>query len=146
MSFESDLEKWKQIEIELAQKLVWRNIVRLEYAPEWIFKDWDIKVTYLENWIERYKTFEVKNDLKSRETWNVWFEYRCNNKASGIFSSKADYIVYRIDDKLYYQDRWELLCKLVNVEKFRTKWWDNNSSEMFVVNKAYLPVLFNEFK
>ena len=144
MSFESDLVKWKQIEKELAQKLVCRDIIKLEYAPNKSYKDWDLKITYNENWEIKEKTFEVKDDKVSSRTWNVGFEFRCYDKPSWIYASKADYIVYHLDNKFYYQDRWELLFRLSNVERQVVKWWDNNSSEMYIVSKKYLPVLFKE--
>lgn len=142
--FKNDLQNWKQIERELASKLVRRNILSLEYAPNWQFKDWDLKVRYDDNWKVLERTFEVKDDKISSGTGNVWFEFRCFGKPSGIYSSKADYIVYHLDNKFYFQDRWELLYRLGKVPKEIKTWWDYNWAELYIVNKRYLNDLFKE--
>lgn len=143
--FKEDLTKGKTIEKILASKLVMRDkVTHLAYAPEWQFKEWDIKVWY-KQWDKEFeKTFEVKDDIKSTETGNIWFEIRCYGKPSGIYASKADYIVYHIDNKFYYADRWNLLYKLNNVDKKYLSWWDYNKSELIIVNKKDLPTLFRE--
>ena len=146
MEFEEALKNWRKIERELAQKLVWRDIMKIEFAPNREYKDWDLKVTYEKDWKECTKTFEVKDDIISAKTWNVWFEYRCFGKPSWIYASKADYIVYHLNDKFYIQDRGELLFRLNKVEKVNLSWWDFNGSQMFVVDKRYLNTLFNELK
>lgn len=146
MSFESDLENWRRVEKELAQKLVCRDIMKLEYAPKASYKDWDLKITYEDNGKVCEKTFEVKDDIISAQTWNVWFEYRCFGKPSWIYASKADYIVYHLNNRFYYQDRWELLYRLDKVEKTDVSWWDNNQSQMYIVSKKYLNNLFNELR
>lgn len=144
MKFEEDLENWRKIERELAQKLVGRDVMKLEFAPKWKYKDWDLKVTYEKDGKVEEKTFEVKDDIISAKTGNVWFEYRCFGKPSWIYASKADYIVYHLNGKFYYQDRGELLFRLNSVEKVNLSWWDMNQSQMFVVDKRYLNVLFRE--
>lgn len=146
MSFESDLENGRRVEKELAQKLVCRDIMKLEYAPKESYKDWDLKITYEDNGKVCEKTFEVKDDIISAQTWNVWFEYRCFGKPSWIYASKADYIVYHLNNRFYYQDRWELLYRLDKVEKTDVSWWDNNQSQMYIVSKKYLNNLFNELR
>lgn len=142
MSFESDLENWRRIERELAQKLVGRDIMKLEYAPKTSYKDWDLKITYEDDGKICEKTFEVKDDIISERTGNVWFEFRCFGKPSWIYASKADYIVYHLNNRFYYQERGELLYILDKVEKKAVKWWDMNQSEMYIVDKKYLNDLF----
>ena len=71
MSFESDLENWRRIERELAQKLVIRDIIKLEYAPKTTYKDWDLKVTYEDEWKICEKTFEVKDVLGPFQTSRI---------------------------------------------------------------------------
>jgi hypothetical protein len=40
------------------------------------------------------KTIEVKRDFMAQETGNVFIEYMCRNKLSGISTSKADYYAF----------------------------------------------------
>ena len=109
-------------------------------------RELDSIITYEDNGKVCEKTFEVKDDIISAQTWNVWFEYRCFGKPSWIYASKADYIVYHLNNRFYYQDRWELLYRLDKVEKTDVSWWDNNQSQMYIVSKKYLNNLFNELR
>lgn len=143
MWFEWDLKKGNETEREFAGLLVRKEtVMALEFAPKGRFKDWDIKARIVKNWKESIVTFEVKDDMKSSETWNVWFEYWCYNSPSWIYSTKADYIVYRIDGKFYLAERWKLLTMLNFIEKSNVTWWDFNWAHMFIVSKRHLNELF----
>jgi len=146
MSFESDLENGRMIEKEFARKLIRWGIQSVELAPYGAFKDWDVKARFWKEWKIVEKTFEIKDDIISAQTWNVWFEFRCFGKPSWIYASKADYIVYHLNNKFYYQDRGELLFRLDNIDKKSVKWWDGNQSQMYIVSLKYLNNLFDEFK
>ena len=142
--FEKDLERWKKTEREFAKRLLDWGLNRLEFAPNRQFKDWDIRIEFEKLWQNVIKTFELKDDMISEKTWNIWFEVRCNSQPSGIYSSKADYIVYRLWDKFYYQDRWELIFLLNDIPHTQTLGWDWNRALLYIVDKKYLSDLFKE--
>lgn len=131
MWFEEDLKKWKKAEHEFAYLLLERWASMIQLAPDKKFSDWDIKA---KQWmLENY--YEVKNDDVSETSGNIWFEYRCNWQPSWIYVSKADFIVYKVDDKFYCISRPKLLIRLEFVNKWRAKWWDNWLADMFIVKK-----------
>lgn len=146
MDFKTTLEWGKEIECKFASKLFLRKNrpISVTLAPNKQFKDWDVKATF--DRVENPEvTFEVKRDFKSQETWNLALEVRCNNKPSGIYASKADFIVYCLsDDEFYCQNRWELLYRLEHLDKPLVKGWDGNRAEMYLVSKDELPLLFNK--
>lgn len=142
MSFASDLKIWENAQIEFAKVLLsTKKIYTLEIA-QGKFKDWDIKiVTPL--WEE---TYEVKFDTMASETWNFVVETRCSWLASGIYTSKADYIVYNVKWEWRIQERWELILRLIDTEKRTTKWGDWYRVEMYVIKCEELPNLFNKIE
>ena len=142
--FEKDLKNWQRTEREFAKRLLDRWVSRLEFAPNKQFKDWDVRIEFEKLWQNVIKTFEIKDDMISEKTWNIWFEVRCNWKPSGIYSSKADYIVYHLGDKFYYQDRWELIFLLNDIPYTQTLWWDWNRALLYIVEKKFLSDLFRE--
>lgn len=142
MDFNKTLESWKRVERIFAAKMLakYPDIDKVEFS-EWKFKDRDVKIT--KGWESR--TYELKRDYKSQETWNIALEIKCNGKPSGIFASKADFIIYCLnDDEFYFQDRWELLYRVVDIDKYTALWWDGERSEMYIINKELLPFLFKK--
>jgi len=144
MTFKEDLTNWKLTEKQFAKMLIDKGAQSIELAPNEKFKDWDIKSVFLCNWVPKDITWEVKDDKISSETWNIGIEFRCFWKPSGIYASKADYIVYHLDNKFYYQNRWALLYNINNVQKTIKTGWDYDGSEMYVISKSYLDKLFKE--
>jgi hypothetical protein len=143
MDFNKTLESWKKIEKEFAKIMIDRysNIEKVEFAPDKQFKDWDVKITV--GWIER--TYEIKRDFKSQETWNIALEIKCNWNPSGIFASKADFIIYCLNEnEFYWQNRGELLYRIADINKYKTMWWDGERAEMYIIAKELLPLLFNK--
>jgi len=142
MEFQKTLESWKKIEKAFVKKMLdMYDIEKVEFAPDIQFKDRDVKLTI--NWIER--TYEVKRDYKSQETWNIALEIKCNWKPSGIFASKADFIIYCLNENEFYrQNRWELLYRIADINKYKTMWWDGERAEMYIISKELLPLLFNK--
>lgn len=143
MEFSKTLESWKKIEREFAKIMIDRytDVEKVEFAPDTQFKDWDVKITV--GWIER--TYEVKRDYKSQETWNIALEIKCNWKPSWIFASKADFIIYCLNEnEFYWQNRWELLYRIADINKYKTVWWDGERAEMYIISKELLPLLFNK--
>ena len=49
-------------------------------------KGFDFRLVYS----DKTELFEVKTDFKSRTTGNIFFEYFCNKKPSGLTSTQAD--------------------------------------------------------
>ena len=142
MEFNKTLESWKKIEKEFVKIMMDKcEIQKIEYAPDKQFKDRDVKLTI---WgIE--KTYEIKRDFKSQETWNIALEIKCNWKPSGIYASKADYIIYCLNENVFYwQDRWELLYRIADINKYKTLGWDGDRAEMYIIKKELLPLLFNK--
>jgi hypothetical protein len=39
---------------------------------------------------DREEVYEVKTDFKAKDTGNLFFEYKCNGKDSGLTSTEAD--------------------------------------------------------
>lgn len=144
MEFAKTLESWKKIEKEFVKVMMDKcEIQKIEYAPDKQFKDRDVKLTI--NWIER--TYEIKRDFKSQETWNIALEIKCNWKPSGIYASKADYIIYCLNEnEFYWQDRWELLYRIADINKYKTLGWDGDRAEMYIIKKELLPLLFNKLE
>lgn len=143
MEFSKTLESWKKIEREFAKIMIdkYTDVEKVEFAPDTQFKDWDVKITV--GWIER--TYEIKRDFKSQETWNIALEIKCNWKPSGIFASKADFIIYCLNEnEFYWQNRWELLYRIADINKYKTLWWDGERAEMYIISKELLPLLFNK--
>lgn len=142
MSFISDLAVGEACQIEFAKLLLdIEKVISLEIA-QWKFKLWDIRITTPE-W---EKTYEIKKDLKAPETGNYVIETRCSWKPSGIYASKADYIVYNVKWEWRIQERGELILRLINTEKRTTKWGDWFRAEMYVLKCETLPILFNKIE
>lgn len=143
MEFSKTLESWKKIEREFAKIMIdkYTDVEKVEFAPDTQFKDWDVKITV--GLTER--TYEIKRDFKSQETWNIALEIKCNWKPSGIFASKADFIIYCLNEnEFYWQNRWELLYRIADINKYKTVWWDGERAEMYIISKELLPLLFNK--
>ena len=142
MEFSKTLESWKKIEKAFVKKMIdMYDVEKIEFAPDVPFKDRDVKLTIW--WKE--VSYEIKRDFKSQETWNIALEIRCNWKPSGIFASKADYIIYCLNDnEFYFQNRWELLYRVADINKYKTLGWDWERAEMYIIDKQLLPLLFNK--
>jgi hypothetical protein len=129
--FDVDLATWEKYEYEFMRKLLKPWVAGVHKPPKEKRKNRDIKVDY-EDWTS--KTYEIKSCPRAKEYWSIPIEYECNWQPSWPFASKADYIVYYMDDQFYVQDRWIFLAELALVNKYTTVWWDNEKSKMFIVN------------
>lgn len=139
MSFVNDLKIWEGAQREFAKILLdTKSIISIEFA-RWKFKDWDIKIDCIPDWI---LTYEVKTDTMADKTWNFVIETRFKWEASGIYTSKADYIVYCVKNERYIQKRGELILRLIDTPKRITKWWDWYNSELYVISCDELEKLF----
>lgn len=139
MAFKDDLAMWRCAEKEFVKAMIDRfDILSVEF-PVWKFKFWDIKITTEQ---EGEKTYEIKSDRKAPETWNFVIETRWRWKASWIFTSKADYIVYNVEWRRWIQERWELIIRLFDTPKTKTVGGDGGKTEMYKIKCDYLPSLF----
>ena len=46
------------------------------------------------------KTIEVKNDLLTAKTGNVFIEYECRGKPSGISTTQSDFYCFVVEDTM----------------------------------------------
>lgn len=72
------------------------TINHVEKAPNEKFYDWDYKINFGVNGKSRDVKIEIKVDTLMYETDNFYIEYMntTQNEPSGIYASKADYLVY----------------------------------------------------
>ena len=143
--FEQDLIEWQKVEREFAIRLLKYDILGLEFSNG-KFPDWDIKATFLKDWVPVSRTYEIKWDRQVEDTGNVWIEFMFNWQPSGIYTSKADYIVYKLWDKFYYADRLKFLIELTkpSTPKREVCGWDKDLSQMFLLNKETFKLMTTE--
>lgn len=132
--FKEDLKSWKAVEREFASRLLQWDVNKIEFS-QGKFPDWDIKATMTKLWVPIERTYEVKHDMVSDTSGNVWFEYSYDGHPSGIYTSKADYIVYKLGDKFYCVDRLKLIIELTKLSTRDVVWWDDNKSNLFLIDR-----------
>lgn len=147
MTFTKDLAIGRSAEKEFAKVLLDNTeefrVVSLEFA-QGKFKDWDIKIDCIPDWI---LTYEIKSDTMADKTGNFVIEFRGSKwNASGIYASKADYIVYYIKWEWRIQERGELILRLINTEKEEVKGGDWKLTSMRKIKCEELPNLFTKIK
>ena len=131
--FDKDLFNWTKTEIEFVKRMLKPWIVKVEFG--WKNPDRDVRLTD-ENW--KSKTYEIKNN--SSDT-HVAFEYAYRWQPSWVLNSKADFIVYYYQDKFHWQTRWKFLEQFMDLHKWKTSWWDNNQSDLYVMEKDVADLL-----
>lgn len=141
--FKEDLVEWQKVEREFVSRLMRYDVKSIEFS-QGRFPDWDVKATFVKDWKTIERTYEIKADFKAESTWNVGIEYMCNWHPSGIYTSKSDYIVYKIWDKFYYADRIRFIIELSKCLKADVCGWDNDNSQMWLVKRDVFNLLTNE--
>lgn len=131
--FEEDLKNWMHIENVFLKKIYNNKIFKTERG--WKNADWDLKVIK-EDWTET--TYEVKSNTSDT---HVAFEYEFKWKPSWIFRSKADFIVYYYDGKFHVQTRWKFLERFMDLHKWKTNWWDDGQSSLYVMEREVADML-----
>ena len=120
--FVKDLETGKVYEkkaLELIQKKYPKAFIQDGY-----FLEWDIYIPEIDMGVE------VKSDAQYKKTGNFYVEYECNDKPSGISTTKAKYY-YIYLDKLYIlktEDLKDKCRKYLNTKKDK-KGGDNMASK-----------------
>lgn len=83
MTFNADLQLGKKYEDIAISMLVDETVID---KPEGLCKEYDFKTNK--------SIYEVKCDRLSYKTGNLFIEFQCSNKPSGIMSTTADYWYY----------------------------------------------------
>ena len=120
--FVKDLETGKVYE-KKALKLIQKKYPKA-YIQDGYFLEWDIYIPELDMGVE------VKSDAQYKKTGNFYVEYECNDKPSGIATTKAKYY-YIYLDKLYIlktEDLKDKCRKYLNTKKDK-KGGDNMASK-----------------
>lgn len=142
--FYNDLEFGQKYELLLTQLIVNDGYQQFKN------KDYDIM---LKNGDE-IVYYEVKADKITKNTGNICIEFQCNNKCSGISTTKANYYAYFevLDDDKYnlYKIPVQKIKKRINEKKYKRIWFggDNKKSKFYLFNKEifkkYLIISNNE--
>ena len=82
--------------------MLWgKGCVVLEFNSNFRY---DLKIGQLqEQWLAEVldsSTLEVKRDFKASQTGNVFVEFFCRGKASGIATTEADYWAFILDEEI----------------------------------------------
>ena len=141
--FNDDLKEWKKAEREFASRLMRWDVVDIQFS-QWEFPWRDIKATFNICGKLVEKKYEVKEDRQADTTWNVWIEYMYKWQPSGIYTSEANYIVYKIWDKFYYADRLRFIIELNKIVKQDVVWWDDDNVQMWLVKRDVFNLLMTE--
>ena len=132
MSFHSDLAFGKLYEHILLDYIDYDEV---EFAPAGVFSDYDVKIK--RDGLEG--TYEVKADRLSAKTGNLCIEYQCNEKPSGIASTKALYYAYFVvkgGSHDCYIIPVEELKKMIEDGKFRKGATDYGRTRFFLIPKT----------
>jgi hypothetical protein len=138
MTFKEDLNFGEKYQKELIKVLKPKNYE----ISKGLFKDYDIIIN---DTITIY--YEVKADRIAYKTNNICIEYRCNNKNSGLSTTKADYYAYFIinpneDYELYIIPVVDLV-QMVKEKKYKKNMngGDGKKSSFYIFSKE----LFKEY-
>ena len=136
--FKDDLQFGQRYELEAVKYFRHKTF---EQSKD-LFKDYDLK--FYKKKSNRYYTVEVKSDRLMCLTGNMCIEYECNNKPSGISTSKATYwAIFEIIDNnnyiLYKIKRIDLEKILENKNNIKkVQGGDGLRSKMYLINKSLL--------
>ena len=126
MSFLTDLAVGREGEQKLISHLIGLGAVDIETRNDYW---WDVKCTLC----GEQRTFETKYDLAALRTGNAAVEIRSRGKASGICTSKSDYWVHIVGDKIYIMRtadlRYLILCNTFR----KVSGGDDNLNEMVLI-------------
>lgn len=141
--FKQDLQEWRKVEREFASRLLKYDVKKIEFS-EWRFPWRDVRATFIKDWKEVERTYEIKRDRQVEDTWNVVIEYMYKWQPSGIYTSESNYIIYKLWDKFYYTDRIRFIIELSKCLKADVCGWDNDNSQMWLVKRDVFNLLTNE--
>jgi hypothetical protein len=128
MSFHKDLaygEEGERLVFENFKKHGWKLVCDDGY------KGYDFRMEHTKTGIVR--TIEVKRDRRAQDTGNVFLEYRCRGKDSGIAVSDAEIWVFLIGDDSEMLAIFRSELKALTVGCRQVKGGDAYKSEGFLV-------------
>ena len=94
-----------------------------------------------EDWINEIfndgKLIEVKSDRLAHKTGNVYIEYECRGRPSGIATTTAHYWIYRIEENniaiIIPTERLKVICRKYFTDGKIMLGGDNNLSKGFLI-------------
>lgn len=135
-----DLADWELIE----DKLMWliynrvKEVLIYMHHPGWCFKDYDIAFKK-DCW--NIRTIEVKYDRMAGDTGNVAFEYEYYWKPSWIFTTKANIVIYYVNNDFYWATT-DHIKWFLELHWRKVVWWDNQASSLYLLNIEEFETLF----
>lgn len=108
--FQNSFNKYSKYEDILAHKLIEKY--DLNSYEKCTTKAYDIKLS-------NNQTYELKVDMMSNRTKNVYVEYWSRGKQSGIYTTKSDYYVFSFDCKTFHIIKSSKLLNIVKVGNYR---------------------------
>lgn len=125
------------IEGEDGEQVVLQDLIQM--GAKFISDNKDNKYDLIVSRKNKEITYEIKTDVyctKERDTGNMFIEFECRGKESGILVSKSDWFVtfYKGINEIWYIKTNELL-KLIQSETFRET---SNSGDSGSNTKGYL--------
>lgn len=146
--FKKSVVLWKKREKEFGaflERKYWKDLLKIEYAPDRKFKDRDVRATLMIDGEKCVRTYEVKSDTKSLSTGNFVVEFWSFWHPSWIAATKADYWVhYTLPHWRWIQDVAELKTKLKEKKRYVVNWWNGWASRMFKMPCSELLYLFDK--
>jgi len=136
MCFEEDLELGKKYELEFIKFKGFKEFKVMQGE----FLDYDIIADNIK--------YEIKTDLKSQYTSNICIEFECNDKMSGINTSKSDYygyfVLYENDEYDLYEIPTKKIKKYIRKNKYKKIKFggDNGRSKFYLFDRS----IFKKYK
>ena len=129
-TFNQDIILGEEIEYEVLSMV--QKKYPMAYKVKGEFKPYDIYVP--ENNIK----IEVKRDIGSNKSNNYFMEYKCNDKNSGLSSTKADYwVIFDESDWIWMKtEKLKALCNLYG------KYWQGIPKGCNSIVEAYFCLLY----
>jgi len=128
MQFKQDLKEGQMIEDEMIDLLKGIDSLVIK-APNGQFKDYDFIIDDIK--------YECKYDKLASKTGNICIEFECNDKPSGITSTKAKYYIIKTLDNVY-KIKVSRINKIIKRNSFKiVNGGDGYRSKMYLINKSY---------
>lgn len=128
MGFKEDLKEGQKIEDEFINLLSLKDSIIIK-APNKQFYDYDFIIDNIK--------YECKFDKLASKTGNICIEFECNNKPSGISTTKSKYYLIKTFDNLY-KIKVKKIKKLIDENNFKVvNGGDGYRAKMYLINISY---------